>query len=43
MDSEIIIQVPEGESLTLIVEDVLRQLENGYTSGYNPTWEIRNK
>lgn len=37
---KLIIYEDEDHTLTRITEEVLRQLENGNTSGVNPSWEI---
>lgn len=36
----IVIEVPEGESASDTVAEVLRLLDDGFTSGVNPNWEI---
>ena len=34
------ISVDEGEDIVLAVEEILRQLKEGNTSGYSPNWTL---
>jgi hypothetical protein len=41
MDQKLTIEIPEGEDAIVVVEQVLKLLEEGYTAGSDPTWDLK--
>lgn len=35
------VQADDGDDLPMILEIVSKKISEGYTSGYEPTWEIK--
>lgn len=43
MKKIVTIEVDDDEDVVDAVGEVLTQMEAGFTSGYNPYWEVTNK
>lgn len=43
MSKKLIIELDDEHEILEILEEVKKQIENGYKSGINPKWEIKDK